>query len=151
MSIFVHHVEKEYQVWVPENIDKVFDFFSNARNLEKITPPFLEFKVLNKGKIKMKEGLLIDYRLRLHKIPFKWQSEITKWEPRLLFEDCQRKGPYVYWDHLHSFEKENGGTLVTDSIKFGVPGGFLVYKTFVERDVEKIFDFRKKILQEIFN
>ncbi len=151
MSIFVHHVEKRYEVWVPENIDKVFSFFSNARNLERMTPSFLEFKVLNEGEIKMKTGLLIDYKLKLHSIPFRWQSEITKWKPKSFFEDCQRKGPYVYWDHLHTFEEKDGGTLVVDSIKFGVPGGFLIYKMFIERDVEKIFDFRKTTLQEIFN
>ncbi len=150
MSFFVHHVSKRYEIWVPEKIDKVFSFFSNARNLERITPDFLEFKVLNEGEIEMKEGLLIDYKLKLHGIPFRWQSEITKWEPKSAFEDCQRRGPYVYWDHMHLFEEKDGGTLVIDSIKFAVPGGSLIYKMFVEKDVEKIFQFRTEKLQNFF-
>ncbi len=100
----------------------VFRFFADARNLEAITPPFLRFKVLTPDVV-MRQGARIDYRLRLRGIPFRWQSEITAWEPNVRFKDEQRRGPYKYWRHVHLFRESAGGTLVEDGVEYEVPCG----------------------------
>lgn len=145
MKIFELHSE----LWLPRLRPEIFPFFADARNLEAITPPWLGFSILTPGPIRMRRGTLIDYRLRLRGIPLRWRSEITAWEPTIRFVDEQRRGPYLLWVHEHGFEERNGGTLVTDHVRYAVPGGTLIHRLFVRRDVEAIFAFRRRKLQEI--
>jgi ligand-binding SRPBCC domain-containing protein len=131
-------------------LEEIFSFFADARNLESITPPWLKFSILTSGEIKMEKGTLIDYRLRVHGIPVRWQSEITLWDPPNGFVDEQRRGPYKFWVHEHRFQVRDGGTVVGDFVKYAVPGGKLIHKLFIERDVNKIFHYREKRLRELF-
>ena len=130
--------------------DEVFPFFADARNLQILTPPWLDFEILTKGNIEMKAGAWIQYRLRLHAIPVRWDTEITAWEPPARFVDEQRRGPYRLWRHEHAFIPRDGGTLIRDRVEYAVTGGRLVQKFFVEPDVKKIFEFRRRKLSEIF-
>jgi ligand-binding SRPBCC domain-containing protein len=138
----------ERDVWLPRPLDEVFAFFSNAANLEALTPPWLHFQILDPALV-LREGVRIDYRLKLHGIPLKWQSEISRWDPPSSFVDEQRKGPYRRWVHTHTFAAERGGTRVGDSVDFEVPFAWLV-GGFVMRDVQKIFAFRQQALAQIF-
>ena len=140
----------ESEILLPQTIDEVFPFFSDARNLEKLTPPLLQFQVLEPDKISMKVGASINYKLKLHGIPFAWTSEITAWDPPNGFTDEQRRGPYRYWIHQHLFEARGNSTLVKDLVRYSVFGGFLVEKFFVRRDLEKIFNFRLEKMKSIF-
>ncbi len=140
----------ESELWVPRPRAEVFAFFANASNLEPLTPPFLNFQILTPSPIEMRVGLRIDYRLRLHGLPLRWQSEITAWEPPHRFVDEQRRGPYRHWVHEHRFEERQGGTQVFDSVQYAVYGGFLIERLFVRRDVENIFAYRQRRLLEIF-
>ena len=135
-------------VWLPRPIDEVFAFFADAANLEALTPPWLHFHILNPA-IVIERGALIDYRLKLHGVPLRWRSEISRWEPPHLFVDEQRKGPYRRWVHTHTFTAERGGTRVRDSVEFEAPLGWLV-GGFVMRDVRKIFAFRQQALATLF-
>ena len=138
----------ESDVWLPRPLDEVFAFFTDARNLEVLTPPWLHFQILNPG-IVIRAGARIDYRLKLHGIPFQWQSEISRWDPPSSFVDQQRKGLYRRWVHTHTFAAERGGTRVGDAVEFEVPLGWLV-GGFVLRDVKKIFAFRQRELLKRF-
>jgi ligand-binding SRPBCC domain-containing protein len=141
----------ERRVHVDRPLDEVFEFFSNAANLERLTPGWLRFEIVTPQPIEMKVGALIDYRLTWrHIIPMRWRSEITVWDPPHRFVDEQRRGPYRQWIHEHAFEVEGDGTAVIDRVRYGVPGGWLVQKLAVGRDVEAIFAHRTKALKEIF-
>lgn len=131
-------------------LDEVFAFHADAANLEKLTPPWLRFEILSPQPVAMGVGTRIDYRIRLHGLPMRWQSEITRWEPGRGFTDEQRRGPYRYWKHDHEFEAHPSGTLVRDRVRYAVPGGALIERLFVRRDVEKIFDYRMEQLSERF-
>ena len=131
-------------------LSEVFPFFSDARNLEALTPPWLRFEVLTPRSIEMKPGALIDYRLKVRGIPMSWRSEITVWEPPYRFVDEQRNGPYSLWIHEHRFREEDGETICEDKIRYAVPGGALVNALFVKRDVEKIFAFRRAAMLRLF-
>ena len=134
--------------FVPLDIDTVFAFFADAHNLERLTPPWLKFRILTPGAITLEAGSTIDYQLKLHGIPVRWRSEITAWQPPHRFIDEQRKGPYSRWVHTHTFIPMAGGTLVRDNVEYAVPGPALVERFLVRPDLERIFDFRSQQLKE---
>src|SRR4051794_31014227 len=121
------------ELWLPQRREKVFEFFADARNLETITPEFLSFHVITPSPIRMQPGARIEYRLRVHGLPFRWESEITTWEPPRCFVDEQRRGPYRSWRHEHRFEEHGGGTRCIDEVVYAVPGGALFHRLFVRR------------------
>ena len=146
---------KEYALcaehWLPRPRGEVFPFFSEARNLEELTPPWLKFEVLTPAPIVMRPGLHIDYQIKIHGIPIRWRTEIVAGDPPHRFVDVQLSGPYTLWHHTHTFEERDGGTLCRDEVRYRPRGGALIYWLFVRRDVERIFDYRKKRLDEIFS
>lgn len=139
------------EVIVPKPRSEVFPFFANAENLERITPPFLHFQILTPRPIEMRRGTLIDYKISLHGIPIRWRTEITVWEPPFRFVDTQLRGPYREWIHEHTFEERGGETVCRDRVDYKVPGGALIHRLFVERDVRTIFSYRRDVLLEIFS
>jgi len=139
------------ELWLPRPRVEVFPFFSEARNLEELTPPWLKFEVLTPAPIVMRAGLLIDYRIRIHGIPIRWRTEIVEWTPPRQFVDVQLSGPYTLWHHTHTFTEREGGTLCRDDVRYRPRGGALMNWLFVRRDVERIFEYRQKRLREIFS
>ena len=137
-------------IFLPRPIDEVFPFFSDARNLEQLTPPFLKFKVITPDPIVMEPGTHIRYKLRLHGFPICWESEITVWEPPHRFVDEQLSGPYRLWHHEHRFVTQNGGTQVSDHVDYAILRGSLINSILVAPDVRRIFDYRTQILQSRF-
>lgn len=132
--------------FVPLDIDTVFAFFADAHNLERLTPPWLQFRILRHGPIELEAGSTIDYALKLHGVPVRWRSEITGWQPPHRFIDEQREGPYRRWVHTHTFVPMGEGTLVTDEVDYAVPGPELVARLFVQPDLDRIFDYRSRQL-----
>jgi ligand-binding SRPBCC domain-containing protein len=130
----------------------VFDFFADAGNLERITPPELNFHVNTKQPIDIKEGTLIGYQLKLRGFPVKWQTIISEWNPPHSFVDEALKSPYRQWIHRHTFtELAENRTLIEDQVKYRLPlapFGDLAH-WFVRRELDYIFDFRQKVVSEI--
>jgi ligand-binding SRPBCC domain-containing protein len=129
--------------WIARPIAEVFDFFADAHNLEALTPASLRFGVVTPRPIDMGSGTTIDYRLRLHGIPIRWRSEIETWQPPYRFVDVQLRGPYRFWRHEHAFREDEGGTTVFDHVRYRAPGGGLVNRVLVARDLKKIFRYRQ--------
>jgi ligand-binding SRPBCC domain-containing protein len=138
------------QVWLPRPRHEVFAFFADARNLQALTPAWLNFEVLTPAPITLRAGTIIDYHLRVHGVPIRWRSEITLWDPPRQFADMQLRGPYALWQHTHIFDEQDGGTLCRDEVRYWPRGGRLANWLFVRRDVERIFRYREQRLSEIF-
>lgn len=153
------------QLDLPRPIEDVFTFFADAHNLQEITPPWLDFRVLTPAPIDMRAGALIDYRLKLRGVPIRWRTRIAAWEPpgsratgQARFIDEQLKGPYHLWHHEHTFEemRDASGRVITrciDIVNYAVPGWVLepmVHSLFVRRDVERIFEYRQARMIERF-
>jgi ligand-binding SRPBCC domain-containing protein len=137
---------------VPLPPDDTFAFFSDASNLEVITPPWLRFRIRTRRPIHMQEGTLIDYRLALHRVPLRWRTQITLWQPRRMFVDTQVRGPFSLWEHTHSFEPTGRGTVIRDVVRYRLPFGLLgaiVHRALVRRDLERIFDFRRDAVERL--
>jgi len=141
----VHLLERTQRVDLP--IDRAFDFYGDARNLERITPPWLGFEVTTPEPIEMGVGTLIEYRLRLHGIPVRWRTRIATWEPPHRFVDMQIRGPYSLWEHTHTFEEDGpGATIIRDRVRYSIPLGplgELAERLLVRRDLKQIFDYRR--------
>ena len=144
----IHTLHSE--VWVARPREVVFKFFSRAENLEVLTAHWLHFSILSPSPIALKAGTRIRYSLRLHGIPLRWESEITVWEPPCRFVDEQRSGPYRQWIHERQFLEHEGGTKVRDIVQYSVAGGLLVRRLFVAPDLDRIFEFRRQKVAEIF-
>lgn len=145
----------ESRVWLPASREEVFEFFSKAENLQRLTPSWLNFEILTPLPMKISHGSMIDYKLKLFGIPIRWKTEIPVWEPPHRFIDSQLKGPYKTWIHTHRFESiDGGGTMMIDHIEY-MPRGWLlaplINRLFVKRNVRRIFDFRKQEILRIFS
>ena len=146
-----HKLERKQIIAPPR--DKVFEFFADAGNLEIITPPELKFKILTPQPIDIKKGALIDYQLKLRGIPLTWKTEITLWNPPYEFVDTALKSPYRQWIHLHKFSvNEQDKTVMEDVVRYRLPlepfGDIAHF--FVRSELNYIFDYRYKIIEEIF-
>lgn len=137
--------------WVPQPLEKVFNFFSRPQNLQEITPPWLNFRIA-RVEGELHAGSLIEYKLRVHGFPMRWTSEIAEWMPPNRFVDNQIRGPYALWHHEHSFTAANGGTRIRDEVHYILPFGIvgrMVHELMVRRDVSAIFTYRRKRLEEL--
>lgn len=145
-------VLKKY-LWINKPVGSVFDFFSDENNLEQITPPYLNFKVVGKDTDKIKAGTLINYKLKVHGVPLNWKSQISNFIEDKTFTDEQLSGPYAKWVHQHDFISHKKGTLIVDEVVYKLPMGILGKLTagyFVNRDVQNIFKYRSDIIRKQF-
>jgi len=137
--------------FVPRPINEVFSFFTHANNLEKISPPFLQFQVKSQSTPVITEGSIIDYRLKVRGVPTKWRSKILNWNPPYEFSDLQVIGPYKYWFHTHSFQTVPGGTLIRDCVRYKLPLsplGDWVAQKYVRSEIQHIFNYRQKVIRQ---
>ena len=131
----------------------MFEFFSNPDNLSVITPPKLGFKILTPTPINMSVGRLIDYKIYLMGIPIHWRTLITDFDPPHTFIDQQIKGPYTIWHHTHTFQKVDGGVEIKDRVVYSIPFsilGRILNFLWIRKDLENIFNYRKKVIDELF-
>lgn len=150
----VYHFHQ--QQFIQADLDTVWDFFSSPRNLNEITPEFMNFEILEvTGSEKMFSGQLIKYKVS--PFPFfrvKWVTEITDVNPKTQFADNQKKGPFRLWHHEHKFTKQAGGVLMEDHVSYAAPFGFLgriANSLFIKKQVNQIFEYRRKKVDLIFN
>jgi hypothetical protein len=135
-------------------LDRVFDFFSRAENLEAITPPWLGFRILTPPPIEMREGTAIEYAIKLRGFPMRWVSRIEQWDPPHQFVDVQVRGPYRLWEHTHRFVAVEDGVEMTDTVRYSLPLGLLgvaINYLLVARDLRSIFDYRASRIQRLIS
>lgn len=145
--------ELRREVLIPAPIDEVFEFFSDPANLAKITPKSVGFKDLTTDARPMRPGIRIIHQIRWFGIPVRWDTLIEEYDPPNGFVDTQVKGPYKYWRHQHSFEAAPGGTLMLDRVEYKMPFGplgMIAHALFVERQLKRIFDYRGRKIQKLF-
>jgi ligand-binding SRPBCC domain-containing protein len=138
--------------WIAKPVEEIFPFFSDPKNLEKITPPWLKFAIHSQSTESAALGTLIEYRLKMRGLPMRWKSEITEWERNVRFADKQLIGPYKSWYHVHTFTPKDGGTLMVDHVKFELPFGILgkIAVPLVKSDLRKIFSYRLETIKNFF-
>jgi len=145
--------ELRREQWIAAPIERVFPFFADARNLERITPSWLGFRILAPGDIEIETGTRIDYALRLAGVPVRWRTRISDWKPTEGFADRQERGPYALWEHHHHFRALDGGVLMTDVVRYALPLGWLgrvAHCLAVRSVLAAIFDHRAREIRKLF-
>lgn len=145
-----HILKRELTIELPRG--DVFVFFADAGNLERITPPELNFHIITPQPIDIRQGALIDYKLKMRGLPMKWRTEISVWEPPFRFVDQQLIGPYKQWIHTHTFTEISAErTLIEDEVRYRLPLEPLgdLSHFIIRRELDHIFDFRQKAVAEI--
>lgn len=149
--MFEHELTTE--TIIPASRDAVFEFFSDAANLARLTPSSLHFRIRTPSPIAMREGTVIDYTIRLRGVPMRWKTVIRRWNPPYEFIDEQSRGPYRTWIHRHRFEViDRETTRMKDHVRFAIrfaPFGELALP-WIRGEVRRIFDFRTAAIREIF-
>lgn len=146
------HVLRRHQL-VPGDPETVFAFFESPRNLEEITPPWLRFEVTHTTDEMMRLGTEIEYRLTWQRMPMKWRSRISEYEPGVSFADEMLHGPYRRWYHRHLFRPAAGGVEMEDIVEYELPLGPLgrmVHAAVVRSQLESIFDYRRDAVMSRF-
>ncbi|MGE0552273.1 MAG: SRPBCC family protein [Gemmatimonadales bacterium] len=146
------HVLERRQL-VPGTPERVFEFFKDPYNLERITPPWLRFEVRAASDARVREGTRIRYRLAWQGIPMRWESRITDFRAGREFVDEMTRGPYARWHHRHLFTKVEGGVEMRDVVTYRLPLGplgRLAHALVVRRQLEAIFDYRRRVVAEVF-
>lgn len=144
-------LERSQRVAAP--IDRVWGFFSNPANLARITPPSLRFEVHGPPPTRLERGTRIEYRIRWLFLRLAWLTRITRWNPPIEFEDVQERGPYRRWIHMHRFEPDGDRVVMHDRVEYELPLGPIgrfVHRLLVRRQLETIFDYRRRAIEEIF-
>jgi ligand-binding SRPBCC domain-containing protein len=140
---------------LPVSLEEAWEFFSHPKNLAKMTPEYLNLKFTNElfGD-RMYSGQVMTYKVKpLFGIPMFWMTEITHVKEGEYFIDEQRFGPYSLWHHQHHFREIDGGVEMTDLVHYKIPGwilGDLANSLFIRKQLEGIFDFRFKRVEELF-
>ena len=143
------------QMTIPARLEEVWDFISRPGNLKEITPPYMGFQILTPDLPEvMYPGMIISYKVSpVLRIGMTWVTEITQVEKLRYFVDEQRIGPYAMWHHEHHLEPDSEGVLMTDIVTYRLPWGFLgrwAHRLFVKNQLNQIFIFRKKALENRF-
>lgn len=137
---------------VARTIGEVFEAFEDPRNLPRITPGWLKFRITTPEPIVMAERLTLDYKIRWIGVPMPWRTRITAYEPPFLFVDEQIRGPYVLWRHRHTFREVECGVEVADSVEYELPlgpAGRLAHQAMIGSQLRGIFRFRQQAIAEM--
>ena len=141
---------------LPIPLDKAWDFLSSPKNLSKISPPYMGFKIVSylNGNKKIYHGQVITYKVKpIAGIPLRWVSEISQYKEPNFFVDEQKSGPFKFWKHEHYLKEIPGGTEMRDMLQYAMPFGILgsvANSLIVRKQLEEIFDYRRKRLEIIF-
>jgi ligand-binding SRPBCC domain-containing protein len=142
----------ESSVSVPVSLREAFALFETAGNLLRVTPPEVRLRVTRGGDMKLRKGAEIGLEIRRWGLRLNWRVRIAEYEPPFFFVDEQAAGPFACWRHRHEFRPTEYGAMISDRLEYALPLGplgRLAHRLFVRRQLEELFDYRRRAIAEI--
>lgn len=160
------------EIWVPAPLAEVWAFAQDVQNLLKLTPPFYRARIEADGPTRLGAVARIHMAPLGIPLPLVWVSKIEHFNdqgPVKEFTDIQSSGPFKYWKHRHTFESGPSeiegrsqsrartmtpGTWIKDHVEYELFGGAaseIANKFFARKNLEQLFAYRRKVLQELFS
>ena len=147
---FLWPLRFETSQWIPRDQRTVFDLFLSIKNLEKITPEWLNFEWIKPLPLKLNQDTELNYKISMYGLNIKSKTKITAYNPPHLFIDEQEGGLFYKWRHIHQFQSFAGGTLIIDRINYQLPYKLhLLVGRKVQSDMKRLFDYRKQKILEL--
>lgn len=141
----IYTLQKE--VLLNTSIPECWDFLSHPANLNDITPPYLNFKIISRVPDRMHNGLLIEYSIRIPILGQQsWLTEIRHVREHQSFVDEQRSGPFRFWHHYHEIEQKENGLVSRDRVTYIMPfsyAGRILHYVSIGKTLERIFSYRE--------
>jgi len=132
---------------VNNNINRVWEFYTDINHLKIITPKEIDLQVINTTDRKFSQGteIWIEGKILIFKRSA-WRSVIT-FLKSYEYVDEMLAGPFKKWSHLHKFRDLDYGqkTEVVDQVDFELPYGIVgkLFEGYAYNQLRKIFDHRK--------
>ena len=144
----MNNLSFKYKTKINQPLNNVFDFYSNPKNINLLTPWFAKVSCTPEKKISKNEVFTIE--INMFGIKNKVEILIKNYEENKLFTDLQIKGPFNYWEHNHIFKYENNETIMYDVINYNSKFK-LLDKMYIFHLIFKIvFYYREKKILAIF-
>jgi ligand-binding SRPBCC domain-containing protein len=130
---------------INEDIEKVWEFYTDIRHLEIITPKKLNLKIINTTNQKIILGQETIISAKIIIIERIWRSKITFFQ-QYEYIDEMVEGPFIKWKHTHKFQRINkNNTEIIDKVEFSLPYGIFgkIGSIFFTKLLEQLFEHRK--------
>lgn len=133
-------------------IEDLFEFHTDMRNLENITPPDTKVDLINKDFVPHEGGVLKIKTVKSF-IPTTWEVQIAKIQKPNILVDIALKSPFKYWKHSHVFTQKGNICELKDIVEYELPFGKIgdLFDFFIQNELKKMFDYRHKVTKEILN
>jgi ligand-binding SRPBCC domain-containing protein len=158
----------ETEQWIRAPLETVFRFFSDPRNLAKISPPSAGARLKavrlvppNADRAEELAGAGSEIEISIRLLPYLplrglWTARIVEFEWLNFFRDEQVRGPFKCFVHRHSFvaEVRNGqqGTVIRDHVEYEIgfgPLGTVADVMIVRRVLNQMFAYRHAVTEKL--
>lgn len=134
-------------------LEELFDFHLDVKNLKEITPPDTKVTLLNENFVP-KENKVLKIKTVKGFIPTSWEVKIEKLQRPNILVDLALKSPFSYWKHSHVFTKKGNMCELKDVVEYKLPFGKIgeLLDFLIKKELDKMFSFRhtktKKLLEK---
>ena len=144
----MNNLSFKYKTKINQPLNKIFDFYSNPKNIKLLTPWFVKVSCTPEKKISKKRVFTIE--INIFGIKNKVEILIKNHEENKFFTDLQIKGPFNYWEHNHIFKYENNETIMYDVINYNSKFKLLDKMYIFHLIFNIVFYYREKKILAIF-
>ena len=132
------------QLKLPVTAEEAFQWHNRPGALHRLIPPWESVEVVDPGN-GITDGSVVQLKQSLGPIKVSWSVKHSDYWENQSFRDTQLTGPFKHWTHLHDFSSDAGGSLLTDSIEYQLPGaalGKLLGSAMVKDKIAAMFEYR---------
>ena len=137
----------QYFSRLPFSASKVFQWHLQPGALERMIPPWMNIRILEKGS-PSQVGSLTVLELRVLWMRMLWYARHSSFTAGIEFMDKQERGPFCSFQHIHRVTSVDSFCILSDIIEYRAP--FFLQESYVQKQLERQFAFRhRRILSDL--